>query len=112
MSLKVFRLNLTDLTLADEDSSSININNDTDTADNSDLRKNAKMRMVRNEDGRERRMMMRSFYGKSVGGNLRNEAAKLVSATTEGEADIMMTNMLMMLMISLGPKKWIWVCAI
>ena len=48
-----------------------------------------------------------SFYGKSVGGNVRNEAAKLDSATREDETDIMMMtindeNMLMMMMLIQG----------
>ena len=45
-----------------------------------------------------------SFCGKSVGGNVRNEAAKLDSATREDETDIimmmtMMKKMLMMMML-------------
>ena len=89
------------MTLDDEDTNSTDEANsiyyDTDTDDHGDDFGSE------NDNGDEDG----SFYGKSVGGNVRNEAAKLDSATREDETDIMMMtindeNMLMMMMLIQG----------
>ena len=82
------------MTLDDEDTNSTDEANSIDNDDHGD---------GEYEDGDEDG----SFYGKSVGGNVRNEAAKLDSATREDETDIMMMtindeNMLMMMMLIQG----------
>ena len=97
------------MTLDDEDTNSTDEANsiyyDTDTDDHGDdfAKIITKIFGSENDNGDEDG----SFYGKSVGGNVRNEAAKLDSATREDETDIMMMtindeNMLMMMMLIQG----------